>query len=112
VLKLYYMVPTTDELNAYQSVFGDQVMHVDGVDRRGAGWPEWAITTCVDTGDYWPTVWKAVSCHQTQLPGYSALKNLPEEHHRALWGSRGYYRAYSTINGGRQVERDLFEGLR
>jgi LmbE family N-acetylglucosaminyl deacetylase len=112
VLKLYYMVPTTDELRAYQSAFGDLVMHVDGVDRRGAGWQEWAITTCVETGDYWPTVWNAVSCHQTQLPGYGALKNLPEQHHRALWGSRSYYRAYSTVNGGRKVERDLFEGLR
>jgi LmbE family N-acetylglucosaminyl deacetylase len=112
VSKLYYMVPTTAELKAYQSVFGDQVMHVDGVDRRGAGWQDWAITTLVDTQDYWTTVWKAVSCHRTQLPAYGALENLPEEHHRALWGSRSYYRAYSTVNGGRKVERDLFEGLR
>ncbi len=112
VSKLYYMVPTTAELLAYQSVFGDMVMRVDGVDRRGSGWQEWTVTTEVDTGDYWPTVWKAVSCHQTQLPAYSALQNLPEEHHRALWGCRSYYRAFSTVNGGRKVEHDLFEGLR
>jgi LmbE family N-acetylglucosaminyl deacetylase len=112
VAKLYYMVPTSAELRAYQSVFGDQMMLVDGIERRGAGWQEWAITTRVDTRDYWPTVWQAVACHQTQLPGYSALKNLPEEHHRALWGSRSYYRAYSTVNGGRRIELDLFEGLR
>jgi LmbE family N-acetylglucosaminyl deacetylase len=112
VSKLYYMVPTAAELKAYQSVFGDQVMHVDGLDRRGTGWQEWAITTLVDTREYWPTVWKAVACHRTQLPAYGALESLPEEHHRALWGRRSYYRAYSTVNGGRQLERDLFEGLR
>jgi len=112
VSKLYYMMPTTAELKAYESVFGDLVMHVDGVDRRGSGWQDWTVTTLVDTGDYWPTVWKAVSCHRTQLSVYGALQNLPEEHHRALWGCRSYYRAYSTVNGGRKLEQDLFEGLR
>jgi LmbE family N-acetylglucosaminyl deacetylase len=112
VSKLYYMEPMPAELAAYQSVFGDLVMHIDGVERRGAGWPEWALTTVVDTADYWPTVWKAVSCHQTQISVYGALEHLPEEHHRALWGCRSYYRAYSTVNGGRAVEQDLFEGLR
>ena len=112
VSKLYYMVPTAEELKAYQSVFGDLVMCIDGRERRGAGWQEWAITTQVDTRDYWATVWNAVSCHQTQLPAYAALEKLPEEHHRALWGSRSYYRAYSRVNGGRKLEQDLFEGLR
>jgi len=112
VSKLYYMVPTTAELLAYQSVFGDMVMHIDGVERRGSGWPEWSVTAQVDTGDYWPTVWKAVSCHQTQISIYGALQHLPEAHHHALWGCRSYYRAYSTVNGGRKLERDLFEGLR
>ena len=112
VAKLYYLVPTPDELRAYESVFGDLVMPVDGVDRRGSGWPEWSLTTLVDTGDYWPTVWKAVACHRSQLTEYGKLQNLPEEHHRALWGCRSCYRAFSTVNGGRQLERDLFEGLR
>jgi hypothetical protein len=27
-------------------------------------------------------------------------------------GKQGYYRAYSLVNGGREKETDLFEGLR
>jgi LmbE family N-acetylglucosaminyl deacetylase len=112
VAKLYYMAPTRDLLDVYQSVFGDLVMHVDGAERRGAGWPDWQITTRIDTWAYWRTVWKAVCCHQTQLPAYHLFEGLPEEQHKALWGRQTYYRAFSLVNGGRTVESDLFEGLR
>jgi hypothetical protein len=40
------------------------------------------------------------------------LRALPDEHHRNLWGAQTFYRAFSLVNGGREVERDLFEGLR
>ena len=53
-----------------------------------------------------------MACHRSQLPGYGRLKHLPEQQQRLLWGTRGFYRAYSLVNGGRQRESDLFEGLR
>ena len=109
VSKLYYKVWTQSELAAYQSVLGDQVMRVDGMDRRPVGWNDWAITTRVDTTAHWRTVWRAVACHRSQLPTYS---KLAEEHHRGLWSSQGFYRAFSLVNGGRTVEDDLFAGLR
>lgn len=112
VAKLYYMLVTRDEMRIYQSVFGDLVMHIDGVERRSAGWDEWAVTAQIDVEEHWPTVWRAVSCHRTQLPGYSDLLRLPEEQHKLLWGQNRYYRAYSLVNGGRKVETDLFAGLR
>jgi LmbE family N-acetylglucosaminyl deacetylase len=112
VAKLYYTAPTRDLLYIYQIVFGDLVMQIDGVERRGAGWPEWQITTRVDTWANWCTVWKAVRCHQSQFPAYNLLEDLPEEQHKALWGCQTYYRAFSLVNGGRTVEHDLFEGLR
>ena len=112
VAKLYYMAPTKDLLDVYQFVFGDLVMHIDGVERRGVGWPEWQITTQIDTWADWRTVWKAVCCHRTQLPAYHLLENVPEEQHKLLWGSQMFYRAFSLVNGGRAVEHDLFEGLR
>lgn len=112
VAKLYYMAPTKDLLDVYQFVFGDLVMHIDGVERRGAGWPDWQITARIDTWASWRTVWKAVCCHRTQLPAYHLLERLPEEKHKALWGCQTYYRAFSLVNGGRAVESDLFEGLR
>ena len=111
-LKFYYMAWAKEKMAAYQSVFGDLTMNVEGVERRAAPWPAWALTTLIDTADYWPTVWKAVSCHKTQLPAYSQLENLPEAHHKGLWGTQEFYRVLSAVNGGRKIETDLFEGLR
>jgi LmbE family N-acetylglucosaminyl deacetylase len=112
VSKLYYMAWPKGKWDAYQSAFGDLIMHVDGVDRRAIPWPDWAVTTVIDTTEYWPTVWKAVSCHKTQLTAYGQLERLPDNLHKGLWGSQEYYRAFSTVNGGRSQETDLFEGLR
>lgn len=112
VAKLYYLAPSRDLLAAYQQAFGDLVMPVDGTERRAAGWDTWAITTQVDTIAYWQQVWQAVGCHRTQLPTYQLLRDLPDEHHHHLWGTQTFYRALSLVNGGRTLERDLFEGLR
>jgi LmbE family N-acetylglucosaminyl deacetylase len=112
VSKLYYRTFARAEQLAYEAAFGELVMTIDGVNRRTAAWPDWAITTRIDTAAYWPQVWQAVACHQTQLPGYQALKELPDEYHHALWGAQTYYRAFSLVNGGRAVEADLFAGLR
>ncbi len=94
------------------AIFGEIVMPVDGVDRQGTPWPEWLITTRLDTTAHWRTVWEAVSRHRSQLPTYDLLAGLPPEQHQQLWGTQGYYRVFSLVNGGRALERDLFEGLR
>jgi LmbE family N-acetylglucosaminyl deacetylase len=110
--KFYYRVWTESEFDVYQSAFGETAMTIDGVRRGPVPWQSWAITTRVDTSAYWPVVWAAVACHRSQLPGYQRLKDLPPEQHQALWGSQGFYRVFSTVNGGRAVETDLFTGLR
>ena len=112
VSKLYYMAWSGKKWAAYQAALRDLKTTVDGVERRASPWPEWAITTFVDTSAYWPTVWRAVSCHRTQMEIYSQLEHLPEEHHRSIWGTQEYYRVFSTVNGGRVRENDLFDGLR
>src|SRR5258708_4631497 len=53
VSKLYYMAPTYQLGVAYQAVFGDVVMHVYGVERRGIWVPGWWIVKRI-TG---PAVW-------------------------------------------------------
>lgn len=110
--KLYYMAETQAALAAYEAAFGDLVMQVDGEERRAPGWTPWAITTRVDTSDHAPQTWRAVACHRSQLPGYQALQELPEEHRRGLWSTHAYYRALSFVNAGRELETDLFEGVR
>ena len=111
VSKLYYIAWTRDKWAAYQSAFRDLKTRVDGVERQVVPWPDWGITTLIDTHSYWASVWRAVSCHKTQLALYSQLEHLPEEHHKAVWGSQEYYRVFSLVNGGRKREQDLFEGL-
>ena len=75
-------------------------------------WPDWALTTTIDTSQVWPTVWRAVSCHKTQMSIYKNLEHLSDDHHTAIWGTQEFYRAFSLVNGGRARETDLFEGLR
>jgi len=110
--KLYYMAWPKGKFDAYESVFGELTMHINNVARRATPWPDWAVTSVIDTAGYWHIVWKAVSCHKTQLAAYSQFEHLSPEHHKALWGSQEYYRALSLVNGGPAREADLFEGLR
>jgi LmbE family N-acetylglucosaminyl deacetylase len=112
VSKLYYMAVSRALADAYTAVFGDLVMHVDGVDRRVVVDPDWAITTWLDTSAHQNTVWEAIFCHRSQVPAYSRLEHVPEQFQHAIWRQQGYNRALSLVNGGRAIERDLFEGLR
>lgn len=112
VSKLYYLVATPEKLAAYQAVFGDLVMHIDGCERRAVGWEPWAITTDLDTRAYGSQIWQAVACHRSQLPATQTLAVLVEEHGQKLWRTETYYRSFSLVNGGRKLEDDLFAGLR
>ena len=112
VSKLYYMAWPASTWAAYEHAIQTLVASVDGVERRATPWPDWAITTVIDTRQFWPTVWRAVACHQSQVAAYEGLKDLSPEHHEAVWGTQSFYRAFSLVNGGRGRETDLFEGLR
>lgn len=112
VSKLYFLAWPDSTWAAYQEAFRTLVSTVDGVTRQATPWPEWAITTVVDTRDVWPTVWEAVSCHESQVSAYEKLRRLSPAHHEALWGRQSFYRAFSAVNGGRATEHDLFEGIR
>src|SRR5215471_58406 len=112
VSKLYYIAWPESAWAAYQGAFRTLISTVDGVERQVTPWPEWAITTVIDTREFWSTVWRAISCHESQVTAYERLKDLSPEHHEALWGRQSFYRVFSTVNGGRRRETDLFEGLR
>jgi LmbE family N-acetylglucosaminyl deacetylase len=110
--KLYYLTWRSKKWEVYQAAFRKLTSTVDGVERQATPWPDWAVTTEIDTSAYWPTVWKAIGQHQTQLSIYEQLEDLPADKHIALWGSQEFYRVFSSVNGGRKLETDLFEGLR
>lgn len=110
--KLYYLAPPKEELASYQEAFGDLKMQVGEVERRFAGWDDWAITTRLDVSAYVQQVWDAVHCHRSQLRDAEKLLRLPDASRRRIFGEQTYYRAFSLVNGGREIERDLFEGIR
>jgi LmbE family N-acetylglucosaminyl deacetylase len=112
VSKFYFIAWSPEKWGAYEAALKALVFKVDGQERRVTPWPSWALTTVVDTSQVWPTAWRAVSCHKTQMSIYARLGELPAEHHRALWGTQEFYRVFSCVNGGRARETDLFEGLR
>jgi LmbE family N-acetylglucosaminyl deacetylase len=112
VAKLHYLAWRKDKWDAYQAALRKLTSTVDGVERQAHPWPDWAVTAVIDTSAVWPTVWKAVCCHRTQMSIYERLESITEEQQTALWGSQEFYRVYSCLNGGRKQELDLFEGLR
>jgi LmbE family N-acetylglucosaminyl deacetylase len=112
VAKFYYIAWSAATWQAYQAALKTLTSTVDGVQRQATPVPDWSITTRLDTSAVWPTVWRAVQCHRTQISIYRTLADLPPNHHRALWGTQEFYRVYSLVNGGRSSETDLFEGLR
>jgi LmbE family N-acetylglucosaminyl deacetylase len=112
VSKLYYMEWSRQKWEAYQTALRGLTSKVDGIERKSSPWPDWALTTVIDTSQFCPTVWKAVSCHKTQMSIYKSLEHLSAENHKAIWGRQEFYRAFSLVNGGRARESDLFEGLR
>ena len=106
------MVSTPSGWEIYQSAFKKLTSMVDGVERIGTPWPEWAVTADIDTRAHWQTVWRAASCHESQIANFERLRELSAEQQETLWGRQTFYRVFSTVNGGRTREHDLFEGLR
>jgi LmbE family N-acetylglucosaminyl deacetylase len=112
VAKLYYIAWPESTWAAYQSALKKLTSTVDGVERQVVPWPDWEITTVIDTRSFSRTVWQAISCHESQMSVYTRLQQLSPEHADALWGAQSFYRVFSTVNGGRARETDLFEGIR
>jgi LmbE family N-acetylglucosaminyl deacetylase len=111
VAKLYYLAWPAAVWAAFEAAFRRLVSTVDGHERQASPWPDWAITTVIDTRALWPQVWQAISCHASQVSPHDRLGYLTPEHHEALWGWQSFYRVFSAVNGGRARETDLFEGI-
>jgi LmbE family N-acetylglucosaminyl deacetylase len=112
VSKLYFLADTHDIRQAARPLFGDLTMEVDGVVRPWITWDPWALAAQIDAEAHWRTAVEAALCHRSQIPEAGLLANAPEETLKRIWGRPGLMRVYSLVNGGRKVERDLFEGLR
>ena len=111
VSKLYYIAWPESTWAAYQAAFKKLTSTVDGVERQATPWPDWAITTVIDTRDVWPTVWRAVSCHESQMPAYERLNDAVAGASRGAVGpavvlSRVQHRERRTRARDGSVRRD------
>ena len=113
VSKLYYMVDGEDFVNLVAPFMGDMSFPVDGQLRGEFPWKDWMITTRIDMVEHCCAAWRAIRCHQSQLPTLGPLAEMHEDAAAAILAMQGtFYRAYSLVNGGRKTETDFFEGLR
>jgi LmbE family N-acetylglucosaminyl deacetylase len=113
VSKLYYMVDGENFINLVAPFMGDMTFPVDDHLRGIVAWKNWAITTRIEMEEHCHAAWRAIQCHQSQLPTLGALAEMHEDAAVSVLAMQGtFYRAYSLVNGGRQTETDLFEGLR
>lgn len=113
VSKLYYMVDSENFIYQIAPFMSDLTFPVDEQLRGEVAWNEWMITTRVDMAEYCSAAWRAIQCHQTQLPSLGALAKMHEDAATAVLAMQGtFYRAFSFVNAGRKIETDLFAGLR
>src|SRR5215468_6565682 len=110
VSKLYYIAWPESTWKAYQSAFRKLVSVVDGIERQAVPWPDWAITTVIDTRNFWSTVWRAVCCHESQVTAYERLKELSPNDHEALWGRNYFIRLSVLWLAGAWLEQDPLKG--
>jgi N-acetyl-1-D-myo-inositol-2-amino-2-deoxy-alpha-D-glucopyranoside deacetylase len=95
VSKLYYFVTTERRWAPYQVAFKRLTSSVDGAERGALSWPDWAVSAEIDTRRQWPTVWRAVRRHESQLAQYEALRDLSPEQQKSS-GCRGLTTASSA----------------
>ncbi len=114
VSKLYYMVDSENFISLVEPFMSEMEFPiVDGQQRYQVIWKDWMITTRIEMAEHCHTAWRAIRCHQTQLPSLGALAEMHEDAVTAVLAMQGtFFRAFSLVNGGRTIETDLFEGLR
>jgi LmbE family N-acetylglucosaminyl deacetylase len=114
VPKLYYMVDSESFICLIAPFVGDITFPVDDQLRGEVAWKDWMITTRIDLADAaCRAAWRAIQSHQSQLPTLGSLAQMHEDAGVAVLAMQGtFYRAFSSVNGGREIEKDLFEGIR
>ena len=112
VSKLYYLAWNEAAWAAYQSVFKKLVSTVDGVERQATPWPDWALTTVIDTRAWWPVV--SARGRMPRVPG-RRVRRAAETRPVAVRGVLGIAVVLSRVQPrqrrARSVESDLFDGI-
>jgi len=111
VSKLYYFITLPEKWRAFEQVFKVLVSRVDGEERGKVPWVPWSATTEIDARAHIDTAWRAIRRHETQMAMFPHLDQVDRGLLETLLGTEHFYRVLSHVNGGRALERDLFEGI-
>lgn len=112
VSKLYYVVDSEGFVNLI-APFVDITLKVGDEVRGESPWKDWMITTRIDMAEHCHVALRAIRCHQSQMATLEALADMHDDAAAAVLSMQGtFFRAFSLVNSGRQLETDLFEGLR
>jgi hypothetical protein len=107
------MVDAENFINLIAPFAGDLNFRVDDQVRGEVPWKEWMVTTRIEMAEHCHVAWRAIQHHQSQLPSLGKLAELHEDAGVAVLALQGtFYRAFSLVNGGREIEKDLFAGIR
>jgi hypothetical protein len=99
-------------MQSYQSLFGELGSRVDGVQRSFAGFDRWLPAASIATDAFAATARDAILRHRSQLRYPERLLSMPLAAWRELFAEQTFVRAFSLLGVGRDVEHDLFDGLR
>jgi len=112
VPKFYATVDTKKVVAGFRKAVGQLAMTVDGEKRAHVGWEEWAVSACLDVRAHFDAIWQAILCHQSQMPAFGSLTELPRETLQDLFAEATLVLNYSLVQRGSGMETDLFEGIR
>ena len=107
------MVDSESFINLVAPFMGDMSFRVNDQLRGEIPWKEWMITTRIAMAEHCGQALRAIRCHESQLPSLGALAEAHDDAVTAVLAMQGtFYRAYSLVNGSREIESDLFTGVR
>ncbi|MBM3125705.1 MAG: PIG-L family deacetylase [Chloroflexi bacterium] len=113
VSKFYFMVDSESFVNRLAPLLGEITFPMEDHVRGEVPWQEWMVTTRIEMRDYCQTAWRAILCHKSQLASLGPLADLEEPAAIEILAMQGtFYRVFSMVNGGRDIEDDLFEGIK
>lgn len=112
VSKFYFMVDSESFVNRLAPLLGEITFPMEDHVRGEVPWPDWMVTTRIDMREYCQTAWRAIHCHKSQLASLGPLADLEEPDAIEILAMQGtFYRVFSMVNGGREIEDDLFDGI-
>jgi LmbE family N-acetylglucosaminyl deacetylase len=114
VSKVYFRSLPETQIEAMAEEEGKPAaVMMDGVPFYFAARPEDEITTVIDVSHYVEPKLRGIQCHATQVGRNSRFSDTPDEVMGEHWFRHEHFAlARTTLEPPREVETDLFAGLR